>query len=108
MTHLGLCICVMTVIKSSVNKAVGFLPSLPWELGMEVNSICALFPKTLLLLGFKRLCGKNGERVEKTVMGRWRHAGGSQEALWSSKVKSAKTPGQGAKVSWYRKKAGFK
>lgn len=48
---------------------------------MEVNGMCALFPKTLLLLGFKRLCGKNGERVGKTVMGRWRHAGGSQEAL---------------------------
>lgn len=67
---------------------------------MEVNGMCALFAITWLLLGFRRLCGGKGERVGKTVVDRWRHAGGSQEeALWSSKEKSAKTPGQGAKES---------
>lgn len=51
-------------------------------------------------MGFKWLCGERGERFGMTVMDRWRHAGGSQEeTLWSSKEKSAKTPGQGAKES---------
>ncbi len=60
--------------------------------------MCALFPITWLHMGFKRLCGeRGGGGFGMTVMDRWRHA--QEEALWSSKEKSAETPGQGAKES---------